>query len=62
MTSCQQIWSNSEAGFQTHSIYVKLTFSLIVTFCLIKTDNRTKKSQTQLSYYCFHTDFLQKKC
>ena len=32
---------------------VKLTFSLIVTFYLTKTENRTKKSQTQLSHYCF---------
>ena len=31
---------------------VKLTFS-IVTFHLIKTDNRAKKSLTQLSHYCF---------
>ena len=28
------------------------TFSLIVTFYLAKTENRTKKSLTQLSYYC----------
>ena len=32
---------------------VKLTFSLAVTFCLAKTENRTKKSPTQLSHYCF---------
>ena len=32
---------------------VKLTFSLIVIFCLTKTENRTKKSQTQLSHYYF---------
>ena len=31
----------------------KLKFSLIVTFYLSKTENRTKKSLTQLSYYCF---------
>ena len=30
---------------------VKLTFPLIVTFYLIKTRNRTKKSLTQVSYY-----------
>ena len=29
---------------------VKLTFSLIVTFCVTKTDNRTEKYLTQLSY------------
>ena len=32
---------------------VKLIFSLIGTFYLTKTQNRTKKSQTQLSHYCF---------
>ena len=32
---------------------VKDMFSVIVTFCLTKTENRTKKSQTQLSHYCF---------
>ena len=32
---------------------VKLTFSLIVTFYLLKTENRTKKSLSQLSHYCF---------
>ena len=31
----------------------KLKFSLIVTFYLTKSENRTKKSQTQLSHYCF---------
>ena len=31
----------------------KLMFSLIVTFYLTKTKNRTKKSLTQLSQYCF---------
>ena len=34
-------------------IYKKLTFSLTVTFYLTKPENRTKKSLTQLSYYCF---------
>ena len=32
---------------------IKLTFSLIVTFYVKKTENRTKKSLTQLSLYCF---------
>ena len=32
---------------------VKLTFSLIVPFYLTKTENKIKKSLTQLSYYCF---------
>ena len=31
----------------------KLIFSLTVTFCLTKTENRTKTSLTQLSQYCF---------
>ena len=31
----------------------KVLFSVIVTFCLTKTENRAKKSLTQLSYYCF---------
>ena len=30
----------------------KLTFSLIVTFYLTTTENRTKRSLTQLSHYC----------
>ena len=28
-------------------------FSVIVTFCLTKTENRAKKSVTQFSHYCF---------
>ena len=31
----------------------KVMLSVIVTFCLTKTENRTKKSLTQLSHYCF---------
>ena len=31
----------------------KVMFSVIGTFCLTKTENRTKKSLTQLSHYCF---------
>ena len=31
----------------------KIMFSVIVTFCLTKTENRTKKSLTQLSHYRF---------
>ena len=34
-------------------ITVKLMFSLTITFYLTKTENSTKKSPTQLSYYCF---------
>ena len=40
------IWSNPKAGFQTHS-------SLLVTFYLREIENRTKKSLTQLSHYCY---------
>ena len=32
---------------------VKVIFSVIVTFCLTETENRAKKSLTQLSHYCF---------
>ena len=32
---------------------LNITFSLIVTFYLTKTENRTQKSLTQLSHYCF---------
>ena len=32
---------------------MELTFSLTITFYLAKTENRTKKSLTQLSHYCF---------
>ena len=31
----------------------KVTFSVIVTLSLTKTENRTKRSLTQLSHYCF---------
>ena len=31
----------------------KVMFSVIGTFCLTKTENRAKKSLTQLSHYCF---------
>ena len=33
--------------------YVKLILSLTVTFYLTNTENRSKKSRTQLPYYCF---------
>ena len=44
---------------------MKLTFSLILIFCLTKTENRTTKSPTQLSTITFsilqkNADFLQK--
>ena len=44
------VWSNPETGFWTQS--AKLTISLKVTPYLTKTENRTKKSLTQLSPYC----------
>ena len=31
----------------------EVMFLVIVTFCLTKTENRTKESLTQLSHYCF---------
>ena len=34
-------------------IVCKTYFSLLITFYLTKTENRTKKSLTQLSHYCF---------
>ena len=49
--------------------FVKLTFPLIVTFCVTEIENRTKKSLTQLSQYWLskgilywqkNVDFLQK--
>ena len=35
---------------RTHRLFLK--FSLITTFCATKTENRTKISLTQPSYYC----------
>ena len=35
------------------ALSVELTFSSIVTLYLTKTENRIKKSLTQLSHYCF---------
>ena len=51
------------------ALSVKLPFSFIVTFYLTKTENRTKKPQTQLSHHCFskgifmpkNADFLEEK-
>ena len=44
--------------------FVKLAVSLKINFYLIKTENRTGKSLTQLSYYCFlskNANLLYKK-
>ena len=35
------------------ALSVKITFPLIVTFYLTKTENSTKKSLIQFSHYCF---------
>ena len=64
MTSCQQyLMSLSFSQFMADleqlesripdEWSVVLTFSLIAIFHLTKTENRTKKSLRQLSYYCF---------
>ena len=45
------IYSQFGATWKSNS--VKRIFLLIVTFYLTKTENRTKKSLTQLSHYCF---------
>ena len=61
MTSCQKIVTSlSFFGFMANleqsrtripdAKSVKLTFSVIVTFYLTKSENRTKKSPTQLSF------------
>ena len=36
----------------------KVMFSVKVTFWLTKTENRTKKSPTQLSHYCFESRYF----
>ena len=50
-----QLMANLEqsGGSISDAWFVKLTFSLIVTFSLTKSENRSKKSLTQISYYCF---------
>ena len=81
MTSCQQIvtslvffqfMANLEQSRSRipDAQSVKFTFSLTAAFYLTKIENRTKKSLTQLSHYCFelwchfckkkNADFLQK--
>ena len=47
------IYGQFEANWVPEACYVTLTFSLIATFYLTKIENRTKKSPTQLSHYCF---------
>ena len=64
LTPCRKIMTSfSFFGFLTNleqsggripdTESAKVMFSVIVTFCLTKTENRTKKSLTQLSHYCF---------
>ena len=38
---------------ESYEVIVKLMFSLLETCYLTKSENRTKKSLTQLSHYCF---------
>ena len=45
------VCSIPKVGFLTQA--VKLIFSLTVAFYLTKTENRTKKSSSQLSHYYF---------
>ena len=62
MTPCQQM-SLSNSGLMTNleqsgswipDVWsVKVSFSLIVTFYLTKTEYISGQSLTQLSYYCF---------
>ena len=40
---------------------VKVMFSVIGTFCLTKTENRSKTSLAQLSHYLSEGTFLDKK-
>ena len=64
MTSCQKILTSLSffsvlvnlEQFESRirdASSLKLTFSLIVTFFLTKTENITKNSLTQLSHFCF---------
>ena len=64
MTSCRKIvtslsffrfFANLEqfGGQIPDTESAKAMFLVMVTFCLTETENRTKKSLTQLSHYCF---------
>ena len=64
MTPCRQIMTSllffgltvdlEQSGTQVPEAWFLIpTFSLIETFYLTKTENITKKSLKQLSYYCF---------
>ena len=64
MTSCREIVTSltffgflanleQSGGRIADTESAEVMFSVIVTFCLTKIENRTKKSLTQLSYYSF---------
>ena len=64
MTSCRKIVTSlsffgflvnleQSGGWIPDKKSAEVMFSITVTFCLTKTENRTKKSLTQLSHYCF---------
>ena len=64
MTSCRKIVTSlsffeflanleQSGGRIPDTDSAEVMFSVTVTFCLTKTENRTKKSLTQLSHYCF---------
>ena len=64
MTPCQKIVTSlSFFGFFTNfeqsggqipdTESTKVMFSVMVTFCLTEAENRTQKSLTRLSHYCF---------
>ena len=55
LTVFSDLWltcCHPDAGLQMRGLK-KLKFSLAVTFYLTETENRTKKSLTQLLHYCF---------
>ena len=64
LTSCQKIVTSfpsfeflanleQSGGRIPDTDSAKVMFSVTVTFCLTKTENKTKKSLTQFSHYCF---------
>ena len=64
MTSCRKIVTSlsffeflanleQSGGWIPDTDSAEVMFSVTVTFCLTKTENRTKKSLPQLSHYCF---------
>ena len=63
MTSCQKIVTSllflgfmtnlEQSGRQIPDVFCEMYIFLKATFCLEKTDNRTKKSLTQLSQYLY---------